>query len=316
MKRTVYPLFVLLIFGLFSIMGLPSCRKDKFQPNIHQYDSIQIQNYIAANHLTGFRPDTVNGDTSGIWYRLADPGSGTPLQYSSQVTFVFTERSFDGKYALTDTIQRHFYDYVGHVQTDGLTLGLQLAIHDVLKYPNATMRVLIPSHLAFGIDGTGTGSSEVANSRIAGNQCLDFYVHAVNNFGPYDDLVIRHYMADSSLTGYSETADSIYYKVLTPGATNDPITQLSSITCTYTGQLLDGVVFDGAHNGTNSVVFPMLGFATPGNAEVLEASAEAGTKISILLPSKQAYGINGNSSGGIPPFSCLRFTWQVIDVTP
>jgi FKBP-type peptidyl-prolyl cis-trans isomerase FkpA len=257
-----------------------------------------------------------NGDTSGIWYRIASPGSGTPLQYSDLVSFVYTERTFDGKYALVDTIQRHYYDYVGHLQNNGFTLGLQIAVHDVMMYPNATIRVLVPSHLAFGVDGTGSGSNEVANNRIAGNQCLDFYVHAVNNFGPYDDLVIRHYMADSSLTGYSETADSIYYKVLTPGATNDPITQNSTITCTYTGQLLDGVIFDGSHNGTNTATFSMLGFATPGNAEVLENYTEAGTKLSVLLPSKQGYGIAGNAEGGIPPFSCMRFTWQVITVTP
>jgi hypothetical protein len=317
MKRTIYPLLVLSIFGIFLTIGFPSCRKNNIELNIHQYDSQQIQNYIAANHLTGFKPDTVNGDTSGIWYRIAVPGSGTPLQYSDLVTFVYTERTFDGKYALLDTITRHFYDYVGHIQNDGLTQGLQLAVHDLLVYPNATIRVLVPSHLAFGVNGTaGSGSSTVPNSIIAGNQCMDFYVHAVNNFGPYDDLVIKHYLADSALTGYSETPDSIYYKVLTQGVTNDPITQISTITCTYTGQLLDASIFDGSHNGTNIATFAMQNFATPGNVEVLQNYAQAGTKLSVIMPSKQGYGIAGNSAGGIPPFAPLRFTWEVITVTP
>jgi len=309
MKRTIYSLLVLSIFGIFLMMSLPSCRKNNIELNIHQYDAQQIQNYIAANHLTGFKPDTVNGDTSGIWYRIAVPGSGTPMQYSDLVTFVYTERTVDGKWYRADTITQHYYDYVGHIQNNGLTQGLQLAVHDLMVYPNATIRVLVPSHLAFGVNGTaGSGSSQVANSLIAGNQCMDFYVHGVNNFGPYDDLVIRHYMADSALTGYSETADSIYYKVLIPGATDDPITQVSSIVCTYTGQLLDATVFDGGYNGTNTATFPMLGFATPGNVEALEKAAQAGTKLSVILPSKQGYGILGNSAGGIPPFSCLRFT--------
>ena len=239
------------------------------------------------------------------------------MQYSDLVTFVYTEHTFDGRWYRADTITEHFYDYVGHIQNAGLTQGLQLAVHDLMVYPNATIRVLVPSHLAFGPNGTaGSGSSQQTNAVIAGNQCMDFYVHGVNNFGPYDDLVIRHYLADSALTGYSETPDSIYYKVLTPGATNDAITSLSTITCTYTGQLLDATVFDGSHNGTNIATFPMLGFATPGNVEALENYAEAGTKLSVILPSKQAYGIQGNSAAGIAPFSCLRFTWQVITVTP
>jgi FKBP-type peptidyl-prolyl cis-trans isomerase FkpA len=316
MKRTLYPILVLLIFGTFGIVGLPSCRKEaNTQLNIHQYDSVQIQNYIAANHLVGFQPDRVNGDTSGIWYKILAPGSGTPLQYSDRTTFVFTEKTFDGKYALGDTISQHFYDYVGHIQDDGFPLGLQIAVHDLLVYPNASMRVLIPSHLAYGVDGKGSGSTQVANNTIAGNQCMDFYIHAVNNFGPYDDLVIRHYMADSNLVGYSETADSIYYKILTPGATNDPITSVSTITCTYTGQLLNGTVFDGSHNGTNIATFSLLNL-TAGIAQMLEGYTQAGTKISILLPSEQGYGIAGESAGGIPPFAPLRFTFQVITVTP
>jgi len=323
MKKTIYPVLSIFIIGIILVTSLPSCRKDKIELNIKQYDSVQIQSYMAAHGLTGFTRDITGGDTSGIYYKIIVPGSGTPIQYSDKLAMVYTEATFDGTYSLTDTIAQHFYDFVGHIQDDGYPLGLQTAVHNLLVYPNASMRVLIPSHLAYGTAGKGSGSSQVANNRIAGNQCLDMYVHAIttnahtstttNAFAAYDDLVIQHYLRDSSLTGYTRTADGLYYKVLTSATTNDPIQLYSTITATYTGQLLNASIFDGSHNGSNTFSSVMADLI-PGVQEGLINYTVAGTKISLLIPSSLGYGPAG--SNGIPAFSCLRFTWQIISVTP
>jgi FKBP-type peptidyl-prolyl cis-trans isomerase FkpA len=315
MKKNIYPFFVIFIIGIILVTGLPSCRKDKIQLNIKQYDSVQIQNYISSHGLTGFQKDLTGGDTSGIYYKIITPGSGTPIQYSDKLPFVYTEQTFDGTYVVNDTIANHFYDFVGHIQDDGFPAGLQIAIHNLLVYPNASMRVLIPSHLAYGTAGKGSGSSQVANNKIGGNDCLDMYVHAIgpNGFPAYDNTVIVNYMKANGLTGYQETADGLWYQVITPATTNDPIAKYSIITATYTGQLFNANIFDGAHNGTNTFSATMADLI-PGVQEGLINYAVAGTKISLLIPSSLGYGVSG--SNGLPPFSCLRFTWQIISVTP
>jgi FKBP-type peptidyl-prolyl cis-trans isomerase FkpA len=323
MKKTIYPFLVIFIIGIIFVTGLPSCRKDKIQLNIKQYDSVQIVNYISSHGLTGFKRDTTGGDTTGIYYKILVPGSGEPIQYADKLAMVYTEQTFDGTYSILDTISQHYYDFVGHIQDDGYPGGLQLAVHNLLVYPNATMRVLIPSHLAYGTAGKGSGSSQVTNNRIGGNECLDMYVHAIAKgdhsdttataFAAYDDVVIQNYMRDSSLTGYTKTADGLYYKILSSATTNDPIGLYSTITATYTGQLLDGTIFDGSHNGTNTFTAVMADLI-PGVQEGLINYAVAGTKISLLIPSHLAYGIP--SGNGIPGFSCLRFTWQIISVSP
>ena len=331
MKQTIYPVLVICIIGLIFSSSLQSCRKDKFQPTIKQYDSIQIADYIAKNNLTGFQKDLAGGDTSGIYYKIISPGSGTPMQYSDKVTFVYTEHTIDGLYTIADTLSQHFYDYVGHIVNDGYPLGLQTAVHNDMIYPNAIMRVLIPSHLAYGRDGKGSGSSTVANNKIAGNQCMDMYIHGITNFELYDDQVIQKYMKDSSLTGYTKVLSKLlpgrdttktidpnmpgnyyYYKILKDSVTNDPIQSFSTITCTYTGQLLDGVIFDSSYNGTNTLSTAVSSLV-PGVDEGLR-HAVAGEKISLLIPSTLAYGIPAYNS--IPAFSCLRFTFQVYTVTP
>ncbi len=340
MKQTLFA------FLLISVLGMASCRKDNLQITIKQYDQQQMQSYIAAHGLTAMQRDTIGGDTTGIYYQILNPGTQsingvpvTPLDYPSEIAFVYTERSFDGTYILPDTIANHYYDYVGHIYANHYPLGVQTAIHNLLKYPDASMRVLIPSHLAYGRNGTGSGSSQVANNRIAGNACLDFYIHAVNNFQVYDDMVIQNYMKANNLTGY--TADTLaaplplnplvywvgkngnppttdfsaiyYYKILTPATSTNPITANSTITATYTGSLFNGTLFDYGYNGPN-IFTGNPGTFVAGVQDALIKHAAAGTKISMLIPSSLGYQLPAQST--IPAFSCLRFTWQLLTVTP
>ena len=321
MKQTLFT------FLLITALGMASCRKDRIQLTIKQYDNQQILNYIAAHGLTGMKRDTIGGDTTGMYYQILNPGTQsingvpvTPLDYPSMVSFVYTESSFDGTYTQPDTIANHYYDFVGHIFSNHMPLGLHTAVHNLLKYPDASMRVLIPSHLAYGINGTGSGSNLVANNKILGNQCLDYYVHAVNNFSPYDDMVIQNYMKAISLTGYTKVQSKLlpgnyyYYKILIPATSKDPITVNSTATVTFTGQIYDGTIF-GQYNVAGGKPVP-IATAVPGVQEGLEYYAVAGTEISLLMPSTLGYGLTPPSSAGVPPFSCLRFTFDVLAVTP
>ena len=171
---------------------------------------------------------------------------------------------------------------------------------------------LIPSHLAYGIDGYKTGSKTQTNAIINGNQCLDFYVNVVasNPYAQtaaqsnanlitfkamqaaYDDKVIKNYMADSSLTGYTKITDAsslyngLYYKVLKPDSLFDPITLNSTITCNYTGQLFNATIFQTS-SGVDIYSSAVDQFITGVQGSLLTAvtGASVGTKISMLIPS-------------------------------
>lgn len=306
-------------FLLIAVTAFTACRKLDNQPDIRAYDDQQIAQYKSANGLNDFIADTTKDGTgtTGMFYKILTPGSGDTLKYSDKISLVYTLKSFDGKYISSDTIQNHMSEFLGHLTAANLPKGLQLAIHNLLRYKGASMRVLIPSRLAYGVNGFGSGSITNVNSRIAGNQCLDYYVHVIGDQNVYDDQVITKYMAANNLTGYAKDSLSTsakvhyWYKVLTPGTS--PIVEInefSTVTTTYTGNLLNGFAFDESAKTTATTLTPFNLIDGVNNA--LVRHAVAGTSISLFIPSALGYGQNVQSS--IPANSVLRFEFQVTKV--
>lgn len=301
---------------LFISIGLISCRKDRNDPDIKQYDDTQIKNYIAANGITGMQRDTVGGDTSGIYYKILSPGtSTTPMQYSDQVSFVYTMRSLDGKYISTDSLNlNHFYGYLGHVtgfqpttSYPPLPSGLQKAVHDLIKYKGTSARVIIPSRLAYGIGGFGLGSSSNANSHVGGNQSLDYYVNVVSNQELYDDNIIKNYIKANNLTGFVKQADGVYIKVATAGTGVDLIDNDSYITCSYTGKFLNNNVFDSTSSRGSTSDALTVNSLVVGVQEALKGQS-AGSAVSMIIPSRFGYGQSGNGTIGANVVTYFDFT--------
>ncbi|SDE42641.1 FKBP-type peptidyl-prolyl cis-trans isomerase [Mucilaginibacter pineti] len=315
MKKIIFTLLLL------TSIGLISCRKTGNDPNITQYDQIQIQNYITANGLSAMKRDTTDGDTSGIYYQTLaqSPNTTHPLDYPDSVAFVFTLKSFDGKYTSLDSLSsNHYNNYVGHIASAALPKGLQIAVRNLIKYRGSSARVLIPSRLAYGVNGYGSGSSSNANSHIAGNQSLDYYVNIIDNLDDYDQFVIKKYMATNSITGFTEVTSGrgkgLWYKVTTEGTGPDQLTYYSAFTATYSGKYLTNTVFDAGLADGSASSFASLDGLVPGVQEALKGHS-AGTVISMILPSRLAYARGGSSSGGIAPNTCMRFDFTIATVT-
>jgi FKBP-type peptidyl-prolyl cis-trans isomerase FkpA len=306
MKLTIFTLIM-----LFAI-GFVACRRDKVEPDIKTYDQQQILNYIAVNGITGMVKDTAGGDTTGIWYKIITPGSGTALDYPDSIDYVYTLKTFDNKYGVFDTILNHVDGLLGHTAPNGLMLSL----HNDMKYRGAKMRVLIPSHLAYGVSGAGSGSSTVTNNRIAGNQCLDYTINTIADQKAYDEMVIVNYLKANNLSGYTETADGLWYKITKVPTGTNSININSDVTLNYTGALMNHTYFDTT-SATNTVTFEDIGQLTPGFLEGLLILGKGGSSISMLVPSRLAYGTSATSAtlGTVPANSCLKFEVTVTDVT-
>ncbi|MFD0748671.1 FKBP-type peptidyl-prolyl cis-trans isomerase [Mucilaginibacter calamicampi] len=308
MKKIILSLLIAVVAGFVS------CRKTDTDVDINQYDDEQIQAYIKTNGITGMQKDA-----SGVYYKVLKTGTGSRFQYSDSVGFVYTLHSFDGQYASVDTIANHYTGYLGHISEATYPLSLQTAIYELVKNYGGKIRLLIPSHLAYGAKGIGTGSSTTVNVRIAGNQCLDYYINVMNNQpgdnqNTYDDLVIKNYLAAKGLTGYQRTSSGLYYLITRPGVGTTPVTNNSYVNCFYTTGLLNGLMVDQNNDAPGAQL--EVPEVITGIREAFKSLATTGAKMTIIMPSSLAYGQMGVKANNIPGNSCLRFDVQVLNVTP
>jgi FKBP-type peptidyl-prolyl cis-trans isomerase len=171
------------------------------------------------------------------------------------------------------------------------------------------MRVLVPSHLAYGKNGAGTGSITLTNGRIAGNQCLDYTIELVDDPKAYDEVVIKNYLSANNLSGFTETADGLWYKITTVG-TGASITDNSYVVVNYVVKLMNNTVFQD----NSSTTYPVSDLSTQiaGFVEGIKLSRGGGA-ISLIIPSRLAYG--NSAYNGIPANSCLRYDISNITVT-
>ena len=113
----------------------------------------------------------------------------------------------------------------------------------------------------------------------------------------------------AKLEGVVQTASGLQYKITEPGNENKP-GRRSSVAVHYQGKHINGEVFDSSFGG-EPVTFRLDG-VIKGWTEGLQYIGEGG-QITLLIPSKLAYGRNG-SPPAIGRNETLVFIIQLIEV--
>ncbi|MFA5244983.1 MAG: FKBP-type peptidyl-prolyl cis-trans isomerase [Pedobacter sp.] len=280
--------------GFLLLSILIACEKE--YESIDVIDDRNVQEYIKQNNL-----NVQEYQNTKVFYQVVIPGSGTDLKYSDQIPAIVTMRSLDGKFVSQDTFNmgNRYFNYLGYYNPEPLRIGIK----EVLKKANGTLRMIVPSRLAFGRNGAGS---------IPGNASLDVTIKVMetSRIPEYEDFVIKDYLSRNSLTGFTKTAAGIYYKIADPG-TGSPITIDSTVSVEYTGKYLNGKVFDKTTAG-NPTTLKLSGFIE-GWRQIIPLIKQGGN-LQMVVPSSLAYGLSGDPNRGMPPFSTLDFTVKVTDV--
>lgn len=121
-----------------------------------------------------------------------------------------------------------------------------------------------------------------------------------------DKDIIEQYIEDNDLTA-SSTSSGLHYVITSIGTGNHP-TAFNDVTVRYTGKFTDNQLFD--QSSELGATFN-LQHVIKGWTEGIPLFKEGGEGI-LILPSKLAYGPNGNSS--IPPNSVLVFDVKLLEI--
>lgn len=129
-----------------------------------------------------------------------------------------------------------------------------------------------------------------------------------------DEAAIQKYLASNKLPAARRQASGLYYAPLTADTSGTRATAGRTVSVRYTGQLLDGSVFDASSKHGNEPFDFVLGEGKviPGWDQGI-ALMHKGQKGVLLIPSALGYGPAGAGSD-IPPNAVLRFDVELLDV--
>ncbi|MBB6238422.1 FKBP-type peptidyl-prolyl cis-trans isomerase [Pedobacter sp. AK013] len=290
---------ILLATTIFS-----SCKKE--YDTAQTIDDAAIKAYISKNNLTQMVPDSAK---TGFYYQVTNPTDGTLFLNTDSVLYDVTVKSMtNGTTYLQSPLNGNLGTYVGYLNSffqsslsTTITYNIPALRTAVLKLkPGGTARVLLPSYLGFGRNGTGP---------IPSNENLDFIIktYPYRKQWLFDDSKIQSYLTAKNLTATKDLS-RVYYIVGTQGTGSDVITNESTLIIKYTGRFLDGTSFDSSTDGT---------FSTTLNGVIagwgVLTKFKEGTKIRLFIPSDLAYGTGGR--GSVPPNAILDFDIEIVKVT-
>ncbi len=275
---------------LLAIIVLNSCKKET--RDLKTIEDQQIQAFIKSNNLTGF-----SKDTSGFYYQIISPGGGEQVKYSTSVIFSQKTTSINESVSFENSIYTPISNYVGYITPISWRQTM------IRANKGAVLRILTPSYLAFGKDGSGTS--------IPGNSILDTKITIANDADrpTYEDNLIKDFLSTNKITALKDAVSGLYYQIITPG-TGNAVLATSTIKAVYTGRLLTGAIFDQA--ATANPLTIALSSVIQG-WQIGLPFIKSGGKIRLFIPSKLGYGATAQSI--IPANSILDFDIELVEVT-
>lgn len=143
--------------------------------------------------------------------------------------------------------------------------------------------------------------------------CLkDAPVASGQDYSAIDEGIITRYLSNNVITNAQRQASGLYYLPVTTNPTGVQAAKNKTVRVHYTGQFLDGSVFDTSKDDNKPIEFVLgQGQVIAGWDEGI-ALMRTGEKSILLIPSALAYGSRGR--GPIPPNTVLRFEVELLSV--
>ncbi|MGI4835471.1 MAG: FKBP-type peptidyl-prolyl cis-trans isomerase [Janthinobacterium lividum] len=132
------------------------------------------------------------------------------------------------------------------------------------------------------------------------------------DYSATDDALIKSYLTTNNITTAQKQASGLYFVPTVTNANAAKPTTGTNVSFLFTGTLLNGTVFGSALDRTKPASFVL------GNANTIAGLQEGislmhlGDKATLLLPSKLAFGPDGNG-GTVPANTVIRLDVEVID---
>jgi FKBP-type peptidyl-prolyl cis-trans isomerase len=287
---------IILFFGI--LVGLSSCTISTVNQQ-EESNANEIDSYIKSKNLT------MQKSPEGLFYAIDKKDStGKQAFPTDLIKFHYVMSLLDGKKLDSTSRDKN--------QIKAMVWGGSSNIYNL---PISLMKegekgvFILPASLAFG----GNSYADIPAYSVIR---LDIEVVAIRT----ETEQIQDFQTTYKITNPEVTPSGLVFKKLVVNPTGATISAGQTVKVNYTGRFGYGVfqtdatknvIFDSSFGSGTLTFVPGTGNLIPGFEEGI-LKMRVGEKAALVLPSKIAYGTNGNST--IPPNSPLYFEVEVVGV--
>ncbi|WP_177204574.1 FKBP-type peptidyl-prolyl cis-trans isomerase [Hymenobacter arizonensis] len=290
---------LLLTFLVASGLFTTACQKDAPEPKDYSgIDDEIITKYLAEKNIT-----TAQKQPSGFYFiPVTSNPNGVKVTPGSTVSVLYTGRLLDASGTVFATSSQNNTPSSFIVGARQVIPGFEAGV--ALMKIGDKAEFIIPSALAYGPASQGG---------VPANSVVRFEVEVVDQ-KLYDDSLIVQHLVNKNITNAQRQPSGLHFVPVTTNPNAVPATAGKTVSVLYTGQLLDGTVFDATSRRGNVPLEFIVG-----RAQVIAGFDEGialmkkGEKATLFIPSALAYGTQG-AGATIQPNTVLRFDVELVDV--
>ena len=276
-NKSTFKLSLIFLLGLFTLM---SCKKEV---DLQQVETTEREKYLLDSNIT------TEPTPSGLYYIETLTGTGSVPVIGQYVTIIYEGQFLNGDIFAKDTVPFEF-------GTGTVIPGLEEAL-SYMK-PGGKSTLIIPSNLAFGSAGTKV---------IPPYTTIIFKIELIEIFNAeLREIELRNNYLLLNEIVKEPTFSGLYYIETLAGSGPLPLNG-QTVSVNYVGRFLDGKVFD-----SGTFEFQLGGSQVIAGFEEGVSYMKKDGKATLIIPSKLAYGKNGNTK--IPPYTTLIFDLQLLTI--
>ncbi len=278
----------------------------------------ELESYVLSNNIT------VKPSSTGVYYLETKKGSGKGPVEGGYCSTHYTVSMLGGERLFSTHDRDEAIDFKVGSQFENK--GFQEVI--AMMKEGGKANAIVPSSMAFGAQGAGdfvppftTLYYEVELVKVLTDaewqkkqDDRDAKKKSDKAKAEQDEAqAIQKYLKDNNITPTQVLPNGLIYVEKQAGS-GPKAAAGSKVKVHYTGMLLNGTKFDSSLDSGQPLEF------TLGQREVIEgweqgiALMSQGTKASLIIPSKMAYGERGAGGGRIPPNSPLLFELELVEI--
>ena len=255
----------------------------------------------------------------GVYYKLIKMGEpDKPCKYGDYVTANIAYRTMEDSVFFSGTrkfriTKSSFPGSIDKCFTMMCEHDSAEFIISALDFFEKTLESNVPDYI--GADGKmklDIGLSYIQTEEEYARE-KEAFLHWIEDLGEYERIILKQYIHEEKID-IQPTEDGIYYIAQQSG--NGPQVKLGdTITIHYEGRFLNGRFFDSTRQRNEPLQF-VYGqqWQVIGGLEKTIGMMHEGDKALVIIPSRQAFGTSGSSTGIIPPFTSVIYEIELISV--